>query len=209
MFQIYKFLAILVVTIQVTACSSIVPLKSPLSQPPLVEKSLIPVVIFYAENLEKHKCIVDKGYIAATWAIEIGPPSVEMFNQIFDAFFEKAVVAGKHSDIVTYDGPKSIIEVRLLSFDGCEARWPIFGTSIEVAYEATLRTMDGVTIARWEGRGKAGPDDDLKNYTDTTSVTEVEAQYLGTVTSIAMRKAAADFIINFDKNTEIRAWLGK
>ena len=186
-----------------------VPLESPLTQAPLIEKSPIAVDIIYSEDLQNHKCIIGNGYIAETWTIALGPPSIDMFNLIFNALFEKVLVVGNNADTLASDGPKSIIEVGLLMLDGCNASWPIVGASIGVAYEATLRNSEGVEIARWKGQGKAGPDDYIERYAGAASAIEVEIHYLTAVTSIAMRKAAADFIINFDKNPRIRSWLGK
>lgn len=209
MFRLYSSLVVIVFAMLASACSSIVPLRSPLSQPPLIEKSLIPVAILYSENLRNHKCILDKGYIAETWTMSLGPPSMEMFNLIFATTFENVLVMGSNSNAFSAARPMNIIEVSLLKYDACEAGWPIIGARIEVAYEAILRDTDGVTIARWEGHGQAGPEDNLESYAVDVPMIKVETRYLSAVTGIAMRRAAADFIINFDKDAEIRTWLGK
>ena len=209
MFPTYKTLVIIMLVALAPGCISTVSLKSPLRQPPLIEKSLKPVVILYSANLQNHKCIIDKGYIAESWTIALGPPSMEMFNLIFEGIFDNPQVVGTNIDALAFVEPKNLIEVSLLRFDGCEARWPIVESKIEVAYEAILRNANGGTIARWVGRGQAGPDEISENYTATDPSIAVEARYLSDVTGIAMRKAAADFVINFDKDAKIRDWLRK
>jgi len=84
-------LAILALSLLISACSYTVPLQSPLGQVPLVEKAPISVAIHYAEELRNHKCTVSKGYIAESWPLELGPPSIEMFGRIFSALFDKVI----------------------------------------------------------------------------------------------------------------------
>ena len=194
-----------------TACSttSNVPLSSPLKQPPAVETLPGSIAILYTENLRHHRCLAGKDYVAASWTIELGPPSIGMFDQIFSALFENPV--GLQSDAASQipANSKGVIEVSLLNFDGCEARWPVVGSKIKVVYQATLRARDGSVIARWEGHGCAGPADNLEGYKEKIPFGEVETRYLGAVTSLAMRRAAADFVINFERNQSLRAWLEK
>ena len=194
-----------------SACSttSNVPLDSPLRQPPAVERLPGSIAILYAENLRHHRCIAGKGYIAASWIVELGPPSIGMFDRIFSALFENPVTLQANAASRIPANSKGVIEVSLLNFDGCDARWPVVGSKIEVAYQATLRAKDGSVIARWEGHGRAGPTDNLDGYTETVPFGEVETRYLGAVTSLAMRRAAADFVINFERDQSLRAWLEK
>ena len=112
---------------------------------------------------------------------------MEMFNQVFDALFEKVIILDSKFNTQSLNELKSIIEVRLLDFKGCEARWPIFGTNIEVAYEATLYGKDGVIVAKWQGQGRGLSNDSLESYKEKVPVMEVETRYLGALTSIAMR----------------------
>jgi hypothetical protein len=190
---------ILALSLLIAACSSTVPLRSPLGQAPLVEQVPISVAIRYAEDLRNHKCTVSKGYIAAAWVIELGPPSIEMFDRAFSALFKKVIPLGSGVKVQAAAEQYPMIEVRLLDFDGCEASWPIFGSNIEVAYEATLYGNDGTLIARWQGRGRAGK--------EACAICGVETGYLSAVTSLAMRRAAADFIINLEQDPSIRVWL--
>ncbi|MBW8327917.1 MAG: hypothetical protein K0M48_01750 [Thiobacillus sp.] len=194
-----------------SACSttSNVPLSSPLKQPPAVETHPGSIAILYAENLRHHRCIAGKGYIAASWTIELGAPSIGMFDRIFSALFENPV--GLQADAASQipANSKGVIEVGLLKYDGCEVTGPIGRQKITVAYQATLRAREGSVIARWEGHGRAGPADNLEGYTEKIPFGEVETRYLGALTSLAMRRAAADFVINFERNPSLRAWLEK
>lgn len=189
----------------ISACSNTVPLKSPLRQPPLVEKTPISVAILYLDDLQHHKCIANKGYIAESWTIELGSPSIEMFNLIFASLFATVMVIDSGFDTQEAYGLKGIIEVNLQMFDGCDVSWPIVGKSIEVSYKAILRDIDGTIITSWEGRGRARSNDHLVSYAKGV----LETGYLSATTSIAMRKAAADFIINFKKDAVIHAWTRK
>jgi hypothetical protein len=201
---------ILGVGLLLAACSGTVPVRSPLAQPPLVERAPMTVAIRYAEDLRHHKCLVHKGYIAETWTIELGQPSMDMFKRIFSALFDKTFTVGPGLNGQSAERQAPLIEVRLLDYDGCEASWPIVGTAnIGVAYEATLRDKGGAQIARWQGRGRAGAADYAAGTPDSGTGLGVEALYLSTVTRLAMRKAAADFIIRYEQDPGIRAWLGK
>ena len=192
--------AILVLSLLISACSYTVPLRSPLGQAPLVEQAPISIAIRYEEGLRNHKCTVSSD-IFANWLIELGPPSIEMFDLAFSALFNKVIPLGSGVKEQAAAGQYPIIEVRLLEFDGCEAHTQIL-RSIEVAYEATLHDNDGTLIARWQGRGRAGMGA-FREKIDSGDLTG----YLSAVTSLAMRRAAADFIINFEQDPSIMAWL--
>jgi len=209
--RMHRSLAGLLTILLLSACSatSIVPLGSPLRQPPAVEKLPGSLAILYAEDLRHHQCIAGKGYVAASWTIELGPPSIGMFDRIFSAFFENPVTLQPDADSRMSANSKGVIEVGLLQYDGCEVTGPIGRQKITVAYQATLRARDNTVIAQWEGRGRAGPADNLEGYKDKVPFLDVETRYLGAVTSLAMRRAAADFVINFERDQRLRAWLEK
>lgn len=207
----HRLLAGLLAIVLLSACSttSNVPLSSPLKLPPAVETLPGSIAILYAENLRHHQCIAGKGYIAASWTIELGPSSIGMFDQIFSAFFENPVTLQADAASQIPANSKGVIEVGLLKFDGCEVTGPIGRQKITVAYQATLRARDGEVVARWEGHGRAGPADNLEGYTEKIPFGEVETRYLGAVTSLAMRRAAADFVVNFERDQRLRTWFEK
>ncbi|MFO7542382.1 MAG: hypothetical protein R6W97_06150 [Thiobacillus sp.] len=177
----HRFISGLFLAILLSACGSIyrVPLGSPIKQRPAVEPSPRSVDILYTENLRNHHCIVEKGYISEKWAIELGPPSIDMYDLIFSTLFEQSRTLDSGHNFRPNPGSGGLIEVHLLNFDGCEARWPIVGANIEVAYQATLFAMNGATVASWEGRGRAGPSDNLAGYKESVPLLQVETRYLG------------------------------
>ncbi len=120
----HRLLAGLLALVLLSACSttSNVPLSSPLKQPPAVETLPGSIAILYAENLRHHRCIAGKGYIAASWTIELGPPSIGMFDRIFSALFENPVRLQADAASQIPANSKGVIEVSLLNFDGCEAQ---------------------------------------------------------------------------------------
>lgn len=207
---LHSSFAVLLSLVLLSACStSRVPLSSPLKQPPVVERIPGAVTIVYADELRNHQCSAGKGYLAASWDIALGPPSIDMFNQIFAAFFGKGVVQAPNLASEAAAEPENVFEVRLLEFDGCEAKWPIVGATVEVAYQVSLRDRGGAVLASWEARGRAGAKDNLQAYKEPVSVMEPETWYLGAATSMAMRRAAADLVVNLDRDLRFRKWQGK
>ena len=121
-----------------------------------------------------------------------------MLDPVFDELFEivhRGTGAGN-----------DLVEVSLLQFTGCDARWPIIGTStIEVAYEAVALSPEGVEVARWSGFGRAGPGDDLGESAGLGS--DPEQSHLNALTRLAMRRAAADLVVRFETEPSVRAWI--
>jgi hypothetical protein len=131
-----------------------------------------------------------------------------MFDTLFMALFAKTVAMGRGQTSAIAGERLPLIEVGLLSYDGCQASWPIVGTtSVKVAYGATLFGKDGARVAHWQGRGRAGAEDFDSQDVPGTGGWDIEGTYLADVTRLAMRKAAADFLINYDKDPALRAWL--
>ena len=72
-------------------------------------------------------------------------------------------------------------------------------------------------LTRWLAQGQAGPRDPRDEYLASfPEIHEVltgsytpEAAYLAALTGLAMRKAAADFVLNFEGNPVVRARLRK
>ena len=54
-------------------------------------------------------------------------------------------------------------------------------------------------------QGRAGPGDDVSDY--QTSLIESEIEHLNGLTSIALRRALADFVVNFENDPKVRAWV--
>lgn len=204
-----KRFAIFFLTILATGCSNNVRLQSPLRKPPLVEKTQASVMLTYTAALRNHACLVDKGYIAESWPVALGPPSMEMFDTIFRSLFTKVAIVDTAPARRQLPNDFLIAEIGISKFTGCEARWPIVGSRIEILYEVAFKRADGKLIALLHGHGSAGPKDNLREYGRAEPTIEVESEYLEAAISVAMRKAAASFLIAFEKNPEIRQWLGK
>lgn len=205
-----SWLTIFVVSLTTIACTSTVAVRSPLLQAPLVEMSSATVAIRYADALTSHRCVANRGYIAEAWTIELGPASIEMFNRVFASLFNETIPIGRAQMAAVAGERLPLIEVSLLSYDGCEARWPIVGTTtIAVVYEASLFGKDGARIAHWQGRGRAGADD--VDWHDDRGVGgwDIEGVHLAELTRIAMRKAVADFLVKYEKDPAVRAWSRK
>lgn len=206
---VHRWFALLALALVTSACSTgvPVPLRTPLTQPPLTDQARVAVAVRYRDDLRNHGCTVSKGYIAASWTIKIGPASIEMFDQVFAALFEKVIALDANHGAGVDTGQFPLIELHLIDYDGCEAAWPITGSRIGVTYEATLRAPDGRLIGRWQGRGRAEGGEDLSAFREGFPRIDVETWYLGAATRLAMRRAAADFIFNFHDDPSIQAWL--
>lgn len=189
-----------IVLLVLSGCGAPPPLQPP-EVLPLVEAAPVAITLRYAEDLRNHHCTGDKGYIAYSWSFALGPPSIEMFDPIFESLF---VEVGDGSGAGAGD-KRDVVELALTAFTGCQASWPIIGTSVvEIAYEAVVRSPEGAELTRWSGRGRAGPGDDLG---DPSLTGDPEASHLNALTSIAMRKAVADFVVAFETDPAVRAWV--
>ena len=200
---------ILIQMILISACSHVVNVTPPVSLPPLVEKKPLSVGVVYSEDLQNHKCTASKDYIADSWEIQLGPSNIEMFDLILGGLFENIVKLDSVKSGVK-KGLKNVIEIRLQEYNGCEASWPIINASIVVTYEATLYGEDATVITTWQGSGRAMPSDSHEScgaLVPHHSLTET--RYLAYTTCIAMRRAAADFIVNLQNNVKISDYLGK
>lgn len=176
---------------------------------PVVDPAPVSVGIYYSEDLRDHKCTGDKGYIAYSWTFTLGPPSIEMFDVIFAALFRDVETRDTGPKITSPGDQRDIIELHLSEFTGCQASWPILGTTvIDIAYEAIVRSDEGEELARWKGRGRAGPGDDLGGYSGSGWEPGLSS-HLNALASVAMRKAAADFVVNFENDPAVRTWVGE
>jgi len=186
-------------------CGGTVSVRPPSVQP-VVAPLPISVGVYYADDLKHHKCTGDQGYIAYAWTIELGPSSIELFDNVFRALFADIEILETDHTIAPLGDRKGVVDIHLSKFTGCDASWPIVNTTvIEVAYEAILRSAEDEVVAQWEGRGQAGPGDDLSELQNFAW--EPELAHLAALTNVAMRKAATDFIIEFETNTAIQNWV--
>jgi len=173
---------------------------------PVVEKAPLRVAVVYDEALANHHCVVSKGYIAEDWTIDIGPPSTAAFTKALGAMFEKATVLPA-SQAGQAAGDQPVIRISLDAYSGCDGSWPIVGGTIEVAYSARVTRGTVFALDGWTGRGRAAQAD-LEAYPspESTLATGNEGYYLARLTEIAIRKAVADFVANFEDDPRVVAW---
>lgn len=186
----------------IAGCGGDVPLEAPVVRPAFAPAP-VAVDVLYAKALRDHECTGNEGYLAYAWTFRLGPPSMAMFDAVLPALFNEVNVLDARTDPGTSGRP--VVEVRLAEFTGCRAEWPIRGkATLDLAYEAVARTPEGRELARWSGRGRAAAADaDLY----PAPATGVELAYLSVLTRVAMRRAAADFVVNFERDPSVRAWL--
>lgn len=195
-------------SIVAVGCSNTVSLKPPVFVP-VIEAAPVSVVVKYSDKLRDHACVASKGYITASWSFALGPPSIEMFNTVFAALFKEVQFLDTASKMSVGPDKRDVIELQLSDFTGCDASWPILDTTdIDIAYKAIARNTKGEELLQWEGRGRATNEDLPQPYTGTDS--DLEGSHLAALTKVAMRKAAANFIINFESVREsVPQWTRK
>lgn len=170
---------------------------------PVVDPAPVAIGVYYPDSLRNHKCTGGKGYIAYDWTFELGPPSIAMYDKLLGAMFMSTRMVDAEPGAGQARRDYDVIEIRLTDFDGCDVSWPVFGASVSIGYEAVLWSPDGKEMTRWNARGAAGPADPLPDDMDSV----VEARYLAALTSIAMRKAATDFVLNYENDPVVKTRL--
>ena len=170
---------------------------------PVVDPAPVSIGVYYPDSLRNHKCIGGKGYIAYDWTFELGPPSMAMYDKLLGAMFKSARTVDAKPGTSSAQGTEDVIEVRMTGFTGCDASWPVIGASVTINYEAILWAPDGTELTRWNAHGAAGSSDPYVDYMDSGG----EAEYLAALTKIAMRKAATDFVLNYENDPVVKTRL--
>ncbi len=181
-------------------CAHIVAPEAPIQKPPLVQAIPLTIGVYYPEELQRYECETGKGYVAEKFVVRLGPASTKLYDLVFSGLFTKSFRVNNYNPSAPGDQKADVVELMITNFTGCEARWPIIGANVSITYKAILRTPSGDKIAEWVGTGHATSSEvDAKRLT--------ERMYLEALSAIAMRKAAADFVKNFQENPDINAWL--
>lgn len=188
----------------IAACGSNPP-PEPKVPIPVMDPAPVSVGVYYGDALRNHSCTGGKGYIAYEWTFEMGPPSIEMFDGLLAGMFRNAETVTEIPEDTLIQDERDTVEIRMTNFTGCDASWPVTDrwTTVEVGYEAILRSAQGEELTRWRGQGTAGMSDPYQKYMTSTG----EAAYLAALASIAMRKAATDFVVNFEGNPVVQSRL--
>jgi hypothetical protein len=186
----------------VSSCAHTVRVEAPTANP-VVEKTTIKVAVVYDEALRNHRCTVSKGYIADEWSIALGSASMATFTPIFLSMFEDVVIlpAGAETPM---DDSRYVIGLSLEEYTGCDAAWPIVGSSVAITYSADVTHGSAKVLEAWSGFGEATVQD-IEDPEGSASL-DVEGKYLARMTTLAIRKAAADFVWNFEEDERVRAW---
>lgn len=170
---------------------------------PVLDPAPVAIGVYYTDTLRNHKCTGGKGYIAYEWTFELGPPSIAMYDNLLGAMFENTSTVSAKPGAGQARGNEDVIEIHMTEFTGCDASWPVFGASVDIHYEAILWSAEGKELTRWNARGTAGPADPYVDYMDSGG----EAEYLAALTKIAMRKAATDFVLNYENDPVVKSRL--
>ena len=196
------FAIVVAIVLPVAACGGKQTIEQDLPVP-VVDPAPVAIGVYYPDSLRNHACTGGKGYIAYDWTFELGPPSIAMYDKLLDAMFERTRTVDARPGAGQAQGDEDVIEIRMTEFSGCDASWPVFGASVSIGYEVILWSPEGKEMTRWNARGAAGPfdiDPDERSWME-------EAEYLAALTSIAMRKAATDFVLNYEKDPVVKSRL--
>jgi hypothetical protein len=213
---------VLIVMALLGGCQS-VPIDATLDQPPLVEPIPARVGIYYSPEFVNHEYCFDASFTQkgeeGDCFISLGPPSIALFDQLFEAIFENTVHV--QNKLFPTDDPDldAVIEpsITLVS-----VAVPIRGPNVEITphqfevnYSFTLYDPKGYQIGSFSAYGSA-----QETWGDLSKLLFVYEQMftlgsshssenilLGELAEKAMRKAAAEFLISFREDTEVQNWL--
>ncbi len=187
------------VCIFASACAYTVPVEAP-TLIPVIQKAPIKIAVLFDESLRNYHCTASKGYIAEEWPIALGSVSMATFTPIFSAMFTDVVVvpegAGPH-----LDEARHVIKLSLEDFTGCDVAWPILGSSVSITYSADVMLGSAKVLEAWTGHGE-GTAQDIPDERSGTG----EREYLGRLTSLAIRRAVGEFLWKFEEDERVLAW---
>lgn len=127
--------------------------------------------------------------------IELGPPNVKLFDQIFPKMFERVVPVTSQQP---GPGLDAVVEPAIETFEYLE---PLISGSkfyaVTIRYRISVYSPDGGVIASWP----------LVAYGKSRSRAMHSGQSLGEATLSAMRDAAAILSTEFKDQKQVKAWL--
>jgi hypothetical protein len=186
-----------------------VKIGAPIRTVPLVEPLPLTVGVYYASDLRDHECAAGQDYFFDRFVIRLGPPSVELFDLLSAGLFARTTPTPSRPS-VEHPAPIDVIEIGLDAFSGCEGRWPIRATTttVNLAYRVALWDPRGARLAAWTSAGAGTATEIGSGIVPVAPLPqEPESHHLATLTMIAMRKAAADFVRAFHARPDVKAWL--
>lgn len=188
------------VCVLVSSCSHTVIVEAP-TVIPVVETANIKVVVVYNEALRNFHCTASQGYIAEEWPITLGPASMTTFTSIFSSMFEDVVFLPTGAELPVGDDIY-VIRLSLESYTGCDVSWPIIGSPVAITYSADIMRGPEKVMEAWTGHGEGTAEEIVARQGSTMSI---EA-YLARITTLAIRRAAADFLWKFEEDERVLAW---
>lgn len=186
-----------------SSCARTVTVEPPRVSP-VVERVPLKMAAVYDEALRNYRCTASRGYIAEKWTVVLGPASVATFTPLFSAMFEDVVVVPAGGTPSMHDG-RYVIRLSLAAYSGCDAPWPIAGSSVDITYSADVVRGSEKVLSGWTGHGQATAQDYAAAPPIGASL-DVEGNYLKRLTMLAIRRAAADFLWKFEEDERVRAW---
>lgn len=184
----------------VSSCAHTVTVEAP-AVIPVVEKANLEVAVVYDEGLRDYSCTASKGYIADEWLIALGSASMATFTTMFSSMFADAVFLPAGAETPIGDD-RYVIRLSLESYTGCGVAWPIIGSSVAIAYSADVMRGSEKVLGKWMGYGETAAQEIEVSQGGAMDITA----YLAQMTTLAIRKAAADFVWKFEEDERVLAW---
>jgi len=180
------------IAMALAACSSniSVPLKGQFPEP-IVGALPLSMGILYQDELRTFRHEEPDSRLK----VELGPPNVKLFDQIFSKMFEQAVPVTTQQPGPGFD---AVVEPMIETFEYLEPA--ISGSefyAVTIRYRISVYDPSGGVIASWS----------LVAYGKSRSRALNSGQSLGEATLRAMRDAAAILSTEFKDQKQVKAWL--
>ena len=189
------------VLVALAACTSTAefePIKLPSAA--LVERLPLRVGVYYDDELRNHHKIIDDPSVE--FIFYLGPPTIELFDQILDSMFQEVVVLKENpSNSQSAASLDVIIEPKIKYFDFHVPPPGLF--TARLTYDVKIYTSRGKTVGSLLASGKCDENCFMKSKFYTFS----QNRGIGKWVTIAMQQAAAQFIVDFHNSQEIKDWL--
>jgi hypothetical protein len=179
---------------------NVAPIDTTLPQKPLIEKLPITIGTYYDDVFRSYEDVWSLPYpYAISYRITIGAPSVILFNQVFSEMFTEVIWINQlpllpqaKADIAAVIEPGF---VDLTIDTDRKMSW----VQVGLTYKITLYDLNGFDIADWTIKGSGASVGVLKSINSAAMVREAA--------HFAMRDVAAQIMLGFNRNLEVKKWL--
>ena len=167
----------------------------------LIERLPLKVGVYYDDELRNHHQLNDD---PADHDVNfyLGPPTVELFDQLLDSMFQEVVVLKENPSNSQLAASLDLLIEPKIKYFYFDVPPPGLFAAI-LTYDVKIYTSRGKTIGSLLVSGKCDENDFLRTKFRTFSVKRIYGKYV----SIAMQQAAANFIVDFYNSQEIKDWL--